>query len=377
MTYALPTDSRRYSRVTLCATLIADGVEAEADDAVDEIGVGDVGFQGGLREVFVFGQGGVGVGLDEVEFVPRSKAQIEACVTVDGQEVIDAFAGLDDAGGHGRVEAFGEAIFQAPAFPVFLVPLGFVSGNFGFIRRYFFEDEFADGKDVEPMVAEDADVEFAAFDVFLGDDVVVEFLMDELDAFFELLVGFDKGGLGNAQGGLLFEGLDQHGIFQLLRPGDPFAPGDRDKARHANTVIAQDLFGDALVLAEHHAGRAAPGEGDGVHRQEGGDILVEPAIVFELIGEVEDDVGFEGLEFLANQIEVVVNGEMLGGVAKLTEGFEEIGLGLAVLDFEIGLKVLLEGGGGHGIEQGQDFKFAFHCSGGAGYLVRLNLPVKR
>jgi hypothetical protein len=59
------------------------------------------------------------------------------------------------------------------------------------------------------MVAKHADVKLPPFDVFLGDDVVVEFLVDERDAFLELIVVLDERSLCDAQGGLFLERLDR------------------------------------------------------------------------------------------------------------------------------------------------------------------------
>ena len=116
----------------------------------------------------------------------------------------------------GGVESFGELVLQAPALAIFLVPLGLVGGDLRFVRRHFLEDEFANRKDLEPMIAEDADVKFAALDVFLGDDVVVVFLVDELHALLELLVGLDERRLRNAERRLFLERLDEDGKLEPL-----------------------------------------------------------------------------------------------------------------------------------------------------------------
>src|SRR4051794_19288511 len=86
--------------------LVANGFKAEADNSVDELGVGEAGFLGGLGEVFVFGEDGVGVGFDEINFVVAGEAEVEAGVAVDGEEVVDAFAGLLNGGSDSGVEGF-------------------------------------------------------------------------------------------------------------------------------------------------------------------------------------------------------------------------------------------------------------------------------
>jgi hypothetical protein len=65
-----------------------------------------------------------------------------------------------------------------------------------------------------------------------------------------------------------------------------------------------------------------------VHLEERNDVLVEGAVVLELVGEVEDEVGLEAIEFLAEQVEVVEDGEVRDGVAEFGERGEDVGLGL-------------------------------------------------
>jgi hypothetical protein len=162
------------------------------------------GFERGLGKVFVCSQHRVRICLDEIDFVRSSNAEVQTRVSVNGQQPVDAFAGLLDTANEGRFESFSELILQAPALAIFLVPLGSVGGDFGFIRRHFLENQFADRKDAEPMISEDADVKFASLDVFLGDHIAVELIVDELHALAELLVVFDKGRLRNSEVGVNF-----------------------------------------------------------------------------------------------------------------------------------------------------------------------------
>ena len=73
----------------------------------------------------------------------------------------------------------------------------------------------------------------------------------------------------------------------------------------------QDFFRDALVFAKDETGRAAAGKGHALHFEKRNDVLVEPAVVLELVGQIENDVGREGFQFLPQQIEIVEDGEML------------------------------------------------------------------
>jgi hypothetical protein len=199
-------------------------------------------------------------------------------------------------------------------------------------KTNFAKDEFADGIDFEAVVAENADVEFAAFNIFFGDDIVVVALMDELDAFFELVVGLDERGLGDAERGFFFEGFDDDGEFEAFGAGDVFAAGDGDEFGCVDAVIAENFFGDGFVFTKSKSAGATACKRHIVHGPKGDNILVEAAVVFELVGEVEDDVGLELLDFLLDEIEVVEDGEVFGGIAELGEGVEDVGFGFAIWD---------------------------------------------
>ena len=212
----------------------------------------------------------------------------------------------------------------------------------------------------------------AALDVFLGDDVVVQFLVDELHAFRELLVVLHERGLRDAVGGLLLQRLDEDGELQVFRPHAALAAGNDHEIRRVDAVVAEDFLGDALVLAERQARGAAAGERDAVHREKRHDVLVEGPVVPELVGQVEDHVRAEGLQLLPQEIEVVEDGQMLVGIAELAQGGEHAGLGLPVGGLQLGTQILVERRGSDGIKQGENFQFLGH-----GYFVRLNFPVNK
>ncbi len=126
------------------------------------------------------------------------------------------------------------------------------------------------------------------------------------------------------------------------------------------------------MFAKDETGRAAAGKGHALHFEKRNDVLVEGAVVLELVGEVENDVGREAFQFLPEQIEVVEDGEMLGRVAELAERGQNVGLGFPILRLQLRAQVLVDRRRRDGVEKGEDFEFLFHV-----YFVRLNLPVKR
>ena len=124
------------------------------------------------------------------------------------------------------------------------------------------------------------------------------------------------------------------------------------------------------------------------------DVLIESWVVLELFDQVEKNVRREGLEFLPHKIDIVVDGEMLGGVTELAERGHDVRLGFPILRLHFLREILIDSGRAGAVEKHEDFEFLFHdfvleCGDMSPllkrghvralqiYLVRLNLPVKR
>ena len=142
---------------------------------------------------------------------------------------------------------------------------------------------------------------------------------------------------------------------------DALAARDDDEIRNVNAMIAENLFRDAFVFAKSQTGRAATGEGHALHFEEGNDVLIERAVVLELVGQIENHVRREAFQFLPQQIEIIEDGEMLRGVAERAECGQDVGLGLPILRLHLRAQVLVDRGRRDGVEQGEDFEFLFHA----------------
>ena len=115
------------------------------------------------------------------------------------------------------------------------------------------------------------------------------------------------------------------------------------------------------MFAKDETGRAAAGKGHALHFEKGNDVLVEPAVVLELVGQIENDVGREGFQFLPQQIEIVEDGEMFRGVAERAERGQDVCLGFPILGLHLLAQVLVDRGRTDGVEKGEDFEFLFHA----------------
>ena len=100
---------------------------------------------------------------------------------------------------------------------------------------------------------------------------------------------------------------------------DSLAASNDREIGDVDAVVAEDLFRDAFAFAQSQAGGAAPGESQALQREERGDILIERAIIPELVCQIKNHIRLECLQLLPEQIQVIIDREVLRGMAKLFE----------------------------------------------------------
>src|SRR6266567_3597351 len=306
-------------RWTFSSASVPERIHPLPDDTVNQLRIRQARLARRLREVFVFGQNRIWIRLNEINFIGRRQPQVDAGVAIDSEQTIDAFTRFFDAGDQRRLETNGKLVLQAPAFAIFLVPLRPVSRDLRLVRRHFSKHQLTDRKNLQPQVTHQAHIKFAALDVFFRDYVGVVLLMYKRRAFPELLVCLDKGGLRNTVGGFFLYRLHQDRELKLPGAGNALTARNDDEVRNVDAMIMQDFFRDPFVFAKNEPGRAATGKGHTLHFEKGNDVLVEAAVVLELVGEIENYVGREVFQFLAHQIEIIEDGEMFRGVTKGVE----------------------------------------------------------
>src|SRR6266496_734904 len=231
--------------------------------------------------------------LDEINFIVSRQSQIDPRVTVDREQTINVFADLLDLRDQNRLDVFRELTIQPPSFPIFPVPLRLVSRDLRFVRRHFAKYQLADRKNSQPGVAHQAHIKLAPVDVFLRDRIGVVFLVNERDPFAKLLLGLDERRSRNSVGRLFFHRLYQNWKPELPRSSDPLTARDDDEVRRRDSVMPEDFFRDAFVLAKSETSRAATGKRHALHLEQRNDVLVESRIVFELLDQVEKNVRLE------------------------------------------------------------------------------------
>ena len=114
------------------------------------------------------------------------------------------------------------------------------------------------------------------------------------------------------------------------------------------------------MFAKRETSRAAAGEWQALHLEKRNDVLIESRIVPELFDEIEKNVRCEGFEFLAYEIDIVVNGKMLRHMTHRAERRHDVCLGFPVLRLQLLCEILVDGCGACAVEKHQNFEFLFH-----------------
>ena len=155
-----------------------------------------IGF-GRLRKVFAVRQVRIRVGLEHERTALFVHPHVDAGVAVQVERAVRALGDALDPLRHGRVEL--RRVGHDPVLLLVLrAPLHALGGDVPAVVRHLRERHLPHREDVEPIVAEHADIEFAAFDELLDDGGGAEAVVDELDAPGELLGVLHDRGLRDA-----------------------------------------------------------------------------------------------------------------------------------------------------------------------------------
>ena len=124
--------------------------------------------------------------------------------------------------------------------------------------------------------------------------------MNKSDALAELFVIGNERGLRDPIRRFFLHRLYQDWKLEVFGSCNALAARDDDEVRNMNTMIVQDFFRNAFVLAKRKTRRAATGEGQALHLEKRNDVLIESRIIPELFYEIEKNIRREGLQFLAH-----------------------------------------------------------------------------
>ena len=108
--------------------------------------------------------------------------------------------------------------------------------------RHVAELELPDRKNAQPLVAEDADIELAAFDILLGDRRRADAFVDEGDALGKFLIAVDYRGLRDAPGGIFIQAFDDERESEARRTANLAPEREYGKGRQRDAVVDKKLL---------------------------------------------------------------------------------------------------------------------------------------
>ena len=168
--------------------------------------------------------------------------------------------------------------------------------------RHILKSQLPDRQHEQPFVADNADIDFAALDILLGDGGGADPLVDEVDAFGELVVGVDDGGLRNAVGGVLVDALDDQRQSEPRRPLHLAAHRKDGEGRHRNAMIMHQRLRQILAARQHQPARIAAGIGHVQQLEIAHDVLVVDRFAVKLLEQREHHVRLPGVDVVADRL---------------------------------------------------------------------------
>src|SRR6266566_2033635 len=307
--------------------------DSQCQDPMQQLGISNAVMQGRRGELLGASDLGIGVGLDVVGDAVGRESEIDARVTVELERAVNSLGGSFDAGAQLRREILGRPVQDAAALLILGVVLDPFRGDESCAMCHASELELPDRQDAEPIVPEHADIELPALDVLLGNGRGADPFVDEADTLGKLLVGLHHRRLRDAVGGILVQALDDERQSQARRTPD-LAPHREDgECRQRDAVIGQQLLGQILAARQHEPARIAAGIGNAQQLEIAGDVLVVDGLAVELLEQIEDDVRFPALDFVADRLELVLDAARPHLVAGLAQRAHDVILGLPPVDF--------------------------------------------
>ena len=137
----------------------------------------------------------IGICFQKIGGAVSCKAEVDSRVAVEFERAINPLRQTLDARGQFRRKVLGRAVQDAAALLVVGIVLDLFGGDQPIALRHILKLQFPDRQHQQALIADNADVDFAAFNILLGDRRRADALVDELDAFGELLVAIDDGRL--------------------------------------------------------------------------------------------------------------------------------------------------------------------------------------
>ncbi len=186
------------------------------------------------------------------------------------------------------------------------------------------------GKTLTPVVSQYTDIKLPPIYVLLDDGIRPDALMDETDAFTQLLVVLDDGGLGYADGAVVRKRFDDEGKRQPFRSLDLTALAEHAELGNVDTVVAEKLLGEGFVSRQEKPSWIRARVGYLEQFQVADDVHVVNGNVVEIFQKIENDVRVEILYGATDVSQIAADSEGLHLVPDVFQCLDDIELHLPI-----------------------------------------------
>ena len=254
------------------------------------------------REFLTLGDFRIGIGLEEIRRAVGGEAEIDAGIAVELERAVDAFGHALDARRQLRRQILGRSVADAAALLIIGIVLDLFGGDEPVALGHVLKLQFPYRQHQQPLVAENADIDFAALDILLGNGRGADALVDKADALDEFLVGVDDGSLRNAVGRILIDAFDDQRQREPRRALDLAAHREHGEIRHRNAMVMNQRLRQILAARQHQAARIAAGIGDAQQFEITDDVLVVDRFAVKLFEQRKYRVRLERVDRFADRL---------------------------------------------------------------------------
>ncbi len=187
----------------------------------------------------------------------------------------------------------------------------------------------------EPRVAEHADVDLAAVDVFLDERIALDLLVDELHALAQALHVLDERGLRDAERRVLGRRLHEQRKGEAARVAKAAAEREQPERRRRDAVRGEHAFRQHLVARQHHAARIAARVALPYELEVSDDVVVVGDDARELVEQVEHHVRAPLVDRLAKLGQMIADADDAHFVARAAQRMQNVVLGAKLVDLRL------------------------------------------
>src|SRR5262249_35149482 len=165
--------------------------QAKRHDPPQQLRITDPDVTRGCGELLAFGDFGIWIGFQKIRRAVGGQAEIDPGIAVEFKRPIDALCQPLDVRRQFRRQILGGTMQNAAALLITRVMFDLFGGDQPIALRHVLELQLPNRQHQQAIIADDANIDFPAFDVLLGNSGSTDAFVNEFYALDELIVAVD------------------------------------------------------------------------------------------------------------------------------------------------------------------------------------------